>query len=244
MAKLGLLRAQGIQMWGHHGEKDLNIQYGEKYYVDCDVWYDMEKQIATDEIPDGISYFDIDAHIKKTFDCKHYNLLQTQARDMANSLVEHYPKADHVVITIRKRFVIFPCMLDYVAVSVSNDGAPEKVNRIELKNMRFWGHHGNAAEREIGEEYDVDVTVDYDMTPMFESDRMESCLSITDVFRTARRVMCDEHYHLIQNITGRLLDEVFALNSGISRAKVTVKKPNVQIVSMLDHLSCTLERDR
>ena len=244
MAKMGLLKAQNIQMWGHHGEKDLNIKYGEKYYVDCNVWYDMEKQIATDEIPDGISYYDVDAHIKKTFDCKHYNLLQTQARDMANSLVEAYPKADHVMITIRKRFVIFPCILDYVEVSVSNDTSPNKVNRIHLHNMRFWGHHGNAAEREIGEEYRVDVTVDYDMSSMFKSDSMESSLSITDVFKTARRVMCDESYHLIQSITNRLLNEVLALNDSIEHVKVTVKKPNVQIVSMLDHLSCTLESDK
>lgn len=244
MATMGLLRAQGIQMWGHHGEKQLNILHGEKYYVDCNVWYDMEKQIETDEIPDGISYYDVDATIKKMFDAKHYNLLQPAARDIANELVTAYPKADHAVITIRKRFVVFPCMLDYVAVSVSNDTAPEKVNRIELKNMRLWGHHGSAVEKEIGEEYKVDVAVDYDMTPMFETDRMDSSLSITDVFRTAQRVICQEHYHLIQTITNRLLQEVLSLNDTISHVKVTVKKPNVQIPSMLDYLCCTLEADR
>ena len=244
MAKMGLLCAQGIEMWGHHGEKKLNIMHGEKYIVDCNVWYDMEKQIETDEIPDGISYYDVDATIKKMFDGKHYNLLQTSARDIANELVRAYPKADHAVITIRKRFVIFPCMLDYVAVTVSNDGAAEKVNRIELKNMRLWGYHGSPEEREIGEEYRIDVAVDYDMTPMFETDRMDSSLSITDVYRTAERVICHENYHLIQTITSRLLDEVCALNDGISHVKVTVKKPNVQIESMLDYLCCTLEKDK
>ena len=244
MGKCGLLRAQGIQVWGHYGEKQLNILHGEKYYVDCDVWYDMERQIATDALADGISYYDVDATIKKVFDAKHYNLLQCAARDIANELVQSYPKADSAVITIRKRFVVFPCMLDYVAVSVSNDGAKEKVNRITLKNMRLWGHHGSPEEREIGEEYIADVSVDYDMTPMFQTDRMDASVSITDVFRTAERVICRENHHLIQAITARLLNEVLALNKGISHVSVTVKKPNVQIESMLDYLCCTLEGEQ
>ncbi|NCE63207.1 dihydroneopterin aldolase [Pseudoflavonifractor sp. 524-17] len=244
MAKMGLLSAQGIEMWGHHGEKRLNILHGEKYRVDCDVWYDMERQIETDEIPDGISYYDVDATIKKMFDAKHYNLLQPAARDIANELVRAYPKADHAVVTIRKQFVVFPCMLDYVAVTVSSDGAPEKINRITLKNMRLWGHHGSPEEREIGQEYRVDVAVDYDMSPMFETDRMDSSLSITDVFHTTRRVICEEHYHLIQKITARLLEEVMALHPSITHGAVSVKKPNVQIESMLDYLCCTLECSR
>lgn len=244
MGKIGLLRAQGIQMWGHHGEKQLNILHGEKYYVDCDVWYDMGKQIETDEIPDGISYYDVDATIKKMFDARHYNLLQPAARDIANELVSAYQKADHAVVTIRKKFVVFPCILDYVAVSVSSDAAPEKVNRITLKNMRLWGHHGSPEEREVGEEYCIDVTVDYDMAPMFETDRMDASLSITDVYRVTEQVICREQYHLIQKMTARLLDEVMALYPSITKASVTVKKPNVQIESMLDYLCCTLEGNR
>lgn len=241
MGMMGLLRAQGIQMWGHYGEKQLNTLHGEKYYVDCEIWYDMGRQIDTDEIPDGISYYDVDAAVKKMFDSKHYNLLQPAARDIANELVNAYPKAGHAVVTIRKRFVVFPCMLDYAAVRVSNDGAPEKVNRIELKNMRLWGHHGSPEEREVGEEYLVDIEVDYDMSPMFKSDRMDSSVSITDVYQTAERVVCHENHHLIQTITARLLTEVMALHNDIHHAKVTVKKPNVQIESMLDYLSCMLE---
>lgn len=244
MKKLGLLYAKGIQMWGHYGESQLNVNRGEKYSVDVKVWYDMGKQIETDEIPDGISYYDVDALIKKEFDAKHYNLLQPAARDIANALMRDFSIADHVVVTINKFYVVFPCMLDCVSVSVSNDGAEEKVNRIELHNMRLWGYQGSGEERENGEEYRVDVTVDYDMKPMFETDRFDSSLSITDVYKAVEQVVCHEQYHLIQTMCSQVLDRVVALHDSISHAEVSFKKPNVQIVSMLDYLCCTLEYNK
>ena len=244
MAKRGLLQAKNIQMWGHYGNEKLNTMHGEKYFVDVKVWYDMEKQCETDEIPDGISYYDIDALIKEQFDAVHFTLLQPAAHQIANALVREFPKADYAVVTIRKKFVVFPCMLDYVAISVSSDNAPEKVNRLGIKNMRLWGRHGSPEEREIGEEYDIDVTVDYDMSGMIEKDSFDAGLSITDVYRATEKVICQEHYHLIQTITKHLVDEVEKLDDTITNVEVTVKKPNVQIQSMLDYLCVTLDNSK
>ena len=160
MARLGLLHAENVEMWGHHGHKALNINEGEKYLVDVKVWYDMEKQIEMDTVEDGISYYDIDDHIKETFDADHHTLLQPVARNMANSLVERCPLAQRVEVTIKKKFTIFPAILDYVAVTVTNDGVENPINRISLKNIRMWGVHGSAHEREIGEEYRVNIAAD------------------------------------------------------------------------------------
>ncbi|MDD6435980.1 MAG: dihydroneopterin aldolase [Clostridiales bacterium] len=244
MARLGLLHAENVEMWGHHGHKALNINEGEKYLVDVKVWYDMEKQIEMDTVEDGISYYDIDDHIKETFDADHHTLLQPVARNMANSLVERCPLAQRVEVTIKKKFTIFPAILDYVAVTVTNDGVENPINRISLKNIRMWGVHGSAHEREIGEEYRVNIAVDYDMTRMFETDSFEGSLSITDVYRTISRVVGEEHYHMIQTIASRVADEVEKLDPTITRVEAKIMKPNVQIPSFLDWLSVTVVNEK
>lgn len=103
MAQLGLLRAKNLLMWGHHGQDRINQMHGEKFMLDVDVWYDMEKQCKTDVIPDGISYYDIDEIVKREFNSQRYGLLQPLARKIANSIKQHSALVDHAVVTIKKR---------------------------------------------------------------------------------------------------------------------------------------------
>ncbi|MEL7608392.1 MAG: dihydroneopterin aldolase [Bacillota bacterium] len=241
MKKIDCLTAKNIQLWGRHGAAEAEIKHGQKFIVDVQVFYDMSRMAKTDSMGQGVSYGDIYPIVEEYVAKKSYNLIQTLAWRLANALENSNPMIQYACVTVKKLFVSFPGILAHASVTVTSKGAPERQNILRIEGMRFWSRFGLVEERQIGAEYVVDVEAQYDMGRMFETDELSDGLSVTNVYKATKCAM-DAQYHLIQAAAQSIADAVRTEYERLEEVTVTVKKPNVMIESILDHLSVTITR--
>jgi dihydroneopterin aldolase len=78
-------------------------------------------------------------------------------------------------------------------------------DRILLEGMVFYGYHGvNAAERELGQRFVVDVELGLDLAPAGNSDDLAQTVNYAAVFKATREVLEGEPRQLIEAVAERL----------------------------------------
>ena len=56
------------------------------------------------------------------------------------------------------------------------------MDRINLRNMAFYGYHGNLpSENELGQRFFVDISIGVDLTKPGQSDSIEDSINYADV---------------------------------------------------------------
>ena len=120
----------------------------------------------------------------------------------------------------------------------------KKDDKLIVKNMRFWGHHGYfPEENKYGQEFDVDVEATIDMSAMCEKDEFDWQISYVALFKAAKKIVESEQHKLIQRVAYRIIEEIFETTPS-SGVKVTVMKPGAPIGGIFDYTACTIERSR
>ena len=118
-------------------------------------------------------------------------------------------------------------------------------DRIILQGMQFYGYHGaNPEERALGQSYEVDLSVEMDLSVPGASDRLEDTVSYTRLYRAVRGVMEGESKNLLeataQAVADRVLDEF-----PVKAVQVRVKKPRPPIRgSVMEHAAVEIYRVR
>jgi len=116
-------------------------------------------------------------------------------------------------------------------------------DRIVLKNMRFYGHHGvDAAERDLGGQFSYDVEMLMDLTKAGETDDLHHTVDYKAV------------YDLIANTQRRGFNLLEALALNIARAilgefeidEVTVRarKQSVPLGGLIDYTEVEVTRSK
>ncbi|HCL25668.1 MAG TPA: dihydroneopterin aldolase [Dehalococcoidia bacterium] len=118
-------------------------------------------------------------------------------------------------------------------------------DRIVLEGMRFYGFHGvNPEERVLGQEYVVDLTVEMDLGPAGESDRLEHTVSYAHIYRAVKDVMEGEPKNLLEAAAQAVADRVLAEFS-VDSVGVRVKKPHPPIRgSVIENATVEIYRNR
>jgi dihydroneopterin aldolase len=118
------------------------------------------------------------------------------------------------------------------------------MDRITLSGIDVYAHHGvHPAERELGQRFVIDVTLQGDWSDAARSDALGQALDYVAVHRRILAVTASQSFHLLETLAERLcadLLQVFA----VARVIVTVHKPNPPIPNFLGRVSVTLDRDR
>lgn len=117
------------------------------------------------------------------------------------------------------------------------------MDKIVLKNMGFYGYHGNlASENEQGQRFFVDVTVVTDLTKAGQSDLLEDSINYVEIYNTVEAVVTGEAQKLLERVGTLIADELWNKYRGIVGLAVSVRKPAVPIPGMLDYVEITITR--
>ena len=77
------------------------------------------------------------------------------------------------------------------------------MDKIVLKNMAFYGFHGNlASEQEQGQRFFVDVEITTDLTKAGQSDQLEDSINYVEVYDIVESVMTGEKRNLLERLGG------------------------------------------
>ncbi|SHJ64495.1 dihydroneopterin aldolase [Tangfeifania diversioriginum] len=113
---------------------------------------------------------------------------------------------------------------------------------IEIEGMHFFAFHGHfEAERVVGNDFLVDVSIKTDCTAAAKSDNLDDALNYQAVYNLIKTEMKIKS-HLLENVAGRILDALFNEFPSIESAKVKVSKMNPPMGGQIEKASVTLSR--
>ena len=113
---------------------------------------------------------------------------------------------------------------------------------IELFGIELRGFHGVLAhERREGQRFLVDLELDLADSTAAETDRIEDAVDYRDVVATVVEVSDGRAYHLLEALASALADALLA-RYPLTRARVRVRKPDVELARPVDHAAVVAER--
>lgn len=117
-------------------------------------------------------------------------------------------------------------------------------DRISVRGLRARGRHGVlAAERELGQEFVVDVTLFLDTAPAAAEDDLARTVDYGQLAQDLVKIVEGEPVDLIETLAQRLADVCLAPEPVLS-AEVSVHKPAAPIPLPFDDVIVTITRSR
>ncbi|RKY61695.1 MAG: dihydroneopterin aldolase [Candidatus Neomarinimicrobiota bacterium] len=115
---------------------------------------------------------------------------------------------------------------------------------ISLKNMVFYGYHGVAEQEKIlGGRFEVDLSLDFDMTAAIASDHLSDTISYEDLYKLVHDVVTKSKFYLIEALAGKIISVVFKKYHP-EKVMIRIRKPGAPVRGVLDTVEVCLERTR
>ena len=113
---------------------------------------------------------------------------------------------------------------------------------LELHALEVRGFHGALPEeRERGQRFLIDVWLA--MPDAALSDRLEDAIDYRDVAVAVREVSDGRSYHLLEALAAGVAEELLT-RFPAERARVRVRKPDVELDPPVEYSAATVERSR
>jgi len=112
---------------------------------------------------------------------------------------------------------------------------------ITLKNCAFFAHHGvYEEETKLGQRFFVDAKLKVEPGGALEEDRIEGTVHYGEVFAVIEGLVTKRNRYLIEALALDIAQGLCQEFSQITRAEITVRKPNAPVPGILDHVEVTV----
>jgi 7,8-dihydroneopterin aldolase/epimerase/oxygenase len=120
------------------------------------------------------------------------------------------------------------------------------LHKIQLTGLKVWGYHGvYDHERAYGQEFVIDAAVWVDGSRAALTDNIGHTVNYGTLARILAEDAKKDPVDLLETLAERLLGKVMEIGGGsISKASVTVHKPNAPIDYEFTDVSVTVEAER
>jgi dihydroneopterin aldolase len=96
---------------------------------------------------------------------------------------------------------------------------------IELRGIRAFGHHGaDPGEKLVAQPFDIDVTLEIDLSAARKSDALSDTLDYSTLHTTIVGLVRERSYDLIERLGEDVLAAILA-DPRVQRASVRIAKP-------------------
>ena len=116
---------------------------------------------------------------------------------------------------------------------------------VRLVNAVFYAHHGVLEEEhKIGGRYEVDVSMDLDVTAAAATDDLSKTVDYERVYALVQRVVTGANAYLIERLAAEIAEAVCRAYPAIVHVEVTVRKPNPPVGGPTDRAEVVFRIDR
>ena len=116
------------------------------------------------------------------------------------------------------------------------------MGQIRLNRMEFYAYHGCYRQEQLtGNQYIVDITINTDMGVASKTDDLRDALDYAEAYALVKQEMAVRS-HLLEHVSSRILDSLFARFPQIEQAKVCVAKLNPPVGGQMQSVSVTQRR--
>ncbi len=117
------------------------------------------------------------------------------------------------------------------------------MDRIVLKNMAFYGYHGDLVEEtQLGQRFFVDVALALDLSKAGQSDDVKDTVSYADVYALVDEVMKSESYRLLERLATVVCEKIWKSQRDVVGVSVSVRKPSAPVPGIMDYAEVTINR--
>ena len=111
------IELHGIELHGRHGVLESEQVDGQRFLVDLELELADEQAAATDRIEDAVDYRDVVAAVIEIVEGRRFDLLETVAATLADTLLARFPLV-RVRVRVRKPDVALDRSIEHAAVVV------------------------------------------------------------------------------------------------------------------------------
>ena len=99
-------------------------------------------------------------------------------------------------------------------------------SKIYLRNVRFYAFHGVLPqERIVGNDYLVNLVLDYDFSSAMQTDELQGTLNYAEVYQKVREEMAVPS-KLLEHVAGRIAHRLFSDFPEIQKLQLSITKVN------------------
>ncbi|MEO1053424.1 MAG: dihydroneopterin aldolase [Bacteroidota bacterium] len=118
------------------------------------------------------------------------------------------------------------------------------MGQIALEGLEFYAYHGYyEEERQNGNKFSVDVSVDTDLTGAAETDKLSQALNYEQLYSIVKDEM-EEPSKLLEHIGQRIIDRVFDEFGQVELVRVSVSKYNPPLGGTCERAKITMSEKR
>lgn len=111
-----------------------------------------------------------------------------------------------------------------------------ETDRILLEGMIFWGYHGTlAAERELGQQFVVDLELQCDLRAAGQTDDLRTTVDYSEVYQQTRTIVEGAPLQLTEAVAERVATAVLDRHLLVQAVRVKVRKPHVRLGNTVLH---------
>ena len=115
-------------------------------------------------------------------------------------------------------------------------------DRLVLKNMVFYGYHGAfAAEKELGQRFEVDLEMQLDLKPAAVADDLELTVNYVEVYTLVKEVVEEREFGLLETLAETIAGEILSAYT-VEEVVVRVRKPFPPSGGILDYAEVEISR--
>lgn len=117
-------------------------------------------------------------------------------------------------------------------------------NIIELENMEFFAYHGCYKEEQVvGNQFVVNLRLETSNIDAISSDRLKDAINYQKAYELVKKEILVTS-HLLEHVSGRILQSLFQEFTLLDSATVKVSKLNPPMGGKMDRVSVTLTYKR
>ncbi len=116
---------------------------------------------------------------------------------------------------------------------------------IHMKNCAFFARHGVHREEEVlGQRFYIDALLQVEAGDALERDLIDGTVDYGKAFQVIEKIVTGERRFLIEALALRVARALRERFPQITRAEVTVRKPNAPVPGVLDYVEVTVVEPR
>ncbi len=112
------IMARGLTFTARHGVLPEEKVQPQTFIIDLDLYLDLHPAAGTDDLKDTVSYADVYEEVSRIVLNETYNLLETLAEKIAETLLAAHPQLKEVEISVYKPEAPITGKFDYFAVNI------------------------------------------------------------------------------------------------------------------------------
>ncbi|NLT96109.1 MAG: dihydroneopterin aldolase [Clostridia bacterium] len=119
------------------------------------------------------------------------------------------------------------------------------MDKITLKNLVFFGHHGVLdEEKTLGQKFYVDLELFLDLKQAGISDNLEETVNYADVYQLVKKLVTEFRFNLIEALAESIANRILLNFEKIQEVKVAIRKPEAPVPGIFDYMAVEIRRKR